>query len=314
MKKLLSIVLCIVLAVSCMAFAAVTASADALPRYVVLALDVSYSMDSGSPVSRMDSQKSAAKSFCEKTLGSNGNKIAVVLFGSGASVLCDFTDDTALLSSKIDSIETNGATYFYDAFEKANEVLNQEAAKGVKFERNIVLCSDGTPLGGKSVKDYVYTKDDYSDYDNANAALKYVDENLRGNTKIYTIGFYQNMRSYDLDFAKTFMSDLSTEKSVIVDNGDDLVDAFDTTATAITSTETPDTPDPAANTSSITSSSTSSASGNTSTAAVVNATNQISGKPVDTGDTTAASIVFVITLLAASSVAAVVSSRKKESE
>ena len=118
MKKFVSAILCIVLAVSCFAAAAVTASADTLPRYVVLVLDVSYSMDIGLPKTRLDSQKEAAKSFCRTTLGENENKVAVVLFGSGADVLCDFTDDVSLLTSSIDGIVTDGATYFYDAFKR----------------------------------------------------------------------------------------------------------------------------------------------------------------------------------------------------
>lgn len=291
MKRIISIMLCVVLALSCAAMSVVSASADTntKPRYVALVLDISYSMDAGSP-SRLTLEKQAAISFCETALGTKGNKVSVVVFGSGAEVLCDFTDNIDLLTSKINDIETDGATYFYDAFETANKVLDDEQAKGVDFERNIVLCSDGTPLGGKKLEEYVYTEDDDPYYDNANAALKYVNEVVKSTTRVYTIGFYQNLSGKSLNFANRFMGDLSTENSVIVDNGEDLIKVFDDYANDIIKddVDTPDTPDkPTDNTSSRNSSSSSSSSSKAaSTSAQTNSTAALSAQAIQTGDST----------------------------
>lgn len=256
MKKLLSIMLCIVLAVSCMAAATVSASADAKPRYIVLVLDVSYSMDSygtDSNITRLESEKMAAVKFCEGATKNAENKVAVVTFGSHSRVACDFTNDITALQTTINSMETDGATNVYDAFYMANELLNVREFDGVDFERNIVFCSDGTPLGGPSVYDYKYTSDDYSDYEDANAALKYVDENVKPTTNIYTIGFFQGLYGKDATFAPMFMADLANKLSVVTDNSDELIDVFDNIADKITDVATPDTPDaPVENTTSTT--------------------------------------------------------------
>ena len=326
MKKALSIVLCFVLALSCVFSAVVTANADTVPNYVAVVLDVSYTMDIGSPVSRLDSEKEAAINFCEKVLHTQGNKVCVIAFASGAEIVCDFTDDLDLLKTEINKIKTTGATYFSAALETANEALTAEEAKGVKFRRNIVLCSDGTPLGGKKLDDYAYTKDDYSYYYNANYALKYRDDELVSNTKIYTIGLFKGMSGSELDFAKRFMKDLSTEDSIIVDNGEDLVIAFDDTASNIVNVDTPDTPDPANNNTSSEDSSSSSSNSSSSGGSSSNSGNNnitassgsaaaqsVASDSVSTGDSSV-SFALVLTVSLAAFAVIALTARKRETE
>lgn len=332
MKKSISLILCFVLALSCIFSSVVTASADTKPNYVALVLDVSYTMDIGHPKSRLDSQKEAAKSFCKTTLSTEGNKVAIITFASGAKELCGFTNDIDELCGKIDTIMTTGATYFSAALETANEVLDKEEAKGVSFQRNIVLCSDGTPLGGKSLEEYVYTKDDNSYYYNANYALKYDNEEIKPNTNVYTIGFYESMSGKELEFAKRFMKDLSTNGSVVVDNGDDLVDAFENTASTIITVDTPDTPDKpdsqvittgsesSSNTSSNSSSSSSSTggssnnkSGNTANSTPAASAQTVTSDTVSTGDSSVSfALVLSVSLIAFAVI--VFTARKKEAE
>ncbi len=248
MKKVLSIMLCLVLAISCMAAATVSASADAKPRYIVLVLDVSSSMDSygeDSDMSRLESEKLAAVRFCEQATKNVKNKVAIVTFGSDSNVVCKFTNDITALQVAINEIETDGSTNVYEAFYTANELLNNEETGGIDFERNIVFCSDGTPLGGPCVTEYKYTSDDYIWYDNANAVLKYVDENVKPTTNVYTIGFFQGLYGLDATFAPIFMADLANKMSVVTDNADELIDTFENFADEITEepVATPDTPE-----------------------------------------------------------------------
>lgn len=310
MKKIISLMLCIVLAVSCAAMAVVSASADTKPRYVALVLDVSGSMRNGYPT-RLSSEKEAALSFCKTTLSTQGNKIAVVVFGSGASVICEFTDDIDLLTEKINGISASGSTNFYDAFETSKALLDEEQAKGVDFQRNIVLCSDGIPESGKWLKEYAYTRADNSScYDYANAALKFDNEEVKHNTHVYTIGFYQGLSGNNLEFAKRFMKDLSTSGSVIVDNSDDLIDAFNDFANEIIKDETPDTPDkPSNNTSDSNNSGTSS---NTTNSAQANTVAMLSAQAIKTGDTSAFVAVFSISVVSLAVVAFMVMKRKAQ--
>ena len=212
------------------------------------------------------------------------------------------------------------------------KAVDKEEAKGVSFQRNIVLCSDGTPLGGKSLEEYVYTKDDNSYYYNANYALKYDNEEIKPNTNVYTIGFYESMSGKELEFAKRFMKDLSTNGSVVVDNGDDLVDAFENTASTIITVDTPDTPDKpdsqvittgsesSSNTSSNSSSSSSSTggssnnkSGNTANSTPAASAQTVTSDTVSTGDSSVSfALVLSVSLIAFAVI--VFTARKKEAE
>lgn len=239
MKKALSIALCLVLALSCMTAAAVTAGAETTQRYIVLLLDVSSSMYWND---RIESEKDAALKFCETAAKNDNNKICIATFDDGAYVNCDFTNDLETLTATIEEIKPNGGTDFTKALKLADSLLLEEAAKGISFERNIVLCSDGIPEYGETAYDGPYTYEDNSwCYDYANAALAF-DNTLKPTTNIYTIGFFQGLDDEDAAFAPRFMEDLANKMSVVTDNSDELIKIFEEVAEEITKVETPDTP------------------------------------------------------------------------
>ena len=241
MKKVLSIMLCIMLAISCLSVTALTASADTTPRYIVLLLDTSASMENGT---RLADEKAAAIKFCETVTSSNSNSmIAIVTFSTDVTTICDFTNDAETLTSAISAIETDYSTNFIDALRRADELLTAESEKGINLERNIVLCSDGVPEHGDVSYDGPYTKDDAPSwaYPQANAALAY-DKTLWDNTNVYTIGFFQGLSGKNATFAPRFMADLANKKSVVTDNVDDLIDTFEDFAEEIVKVETPDEP------------------------------------------------------------------------
>lgn len=239
MKKVLSIVLSLMLVVSCMALATVSASADRTPRYTVLVLDVSTSLSRES----FAAEQAAAIKFCETATRNSSDKVSIVRFSTYAYQVCEFTNDLDKLTEAIDSLYRTGATDTYEALVTANEILNAEEEKGVKFERNIVFCSDGLPNMGHTVEDYKYTQSDYVGYKYANGALQYDDLYIKPTTNIYTIGFFEDLSKSEMEFAPQFMEDLANRMSIVVDNADDLIQAFDDFAEDITK-ETEDTPTP----------------------------------------------------------------------
>lgn len=233
--------LCIMLAISCLSVTALTASADTAPRYIVLLLDTSASMESGT---RLEDEKAAATKFCETVTSSNSNSmIAIVTFSTGVTTICDFTNDAETLTSAISEIETEYSTNFIDALRRADELLTAESEKGIDLERNIILCSDGVPEYGDESFDGPYTIDDAPSwaYPQANAALAY-DKTLWDDTNVYTIGFFQGLSGKSATFAPRFMADLANKKSVVTDNADELIDTFKDFAEEITKEETPDEP------------------------------------------------------------------------
>lgn len=245
MKKFISSVLCAATLIASSVMS-IGASADTIkPKYTVLALDVSSSMSIQSDgVSRLDAEKAAAEKFCKTALTNESDKIAVITFGSDVEIACDFTNDKKKLNETIESIEALGATNVTGALEKTKELFDNQSDD---FQKNLVLCSDGCPLGGPLLEEYEYTYDDYDNYQYANAALQYDDVNLKSDTKIYTIGFFDKLEGKEEEFAPRFMLDIATEISVVASNADQLNTAFTDFAKEINKIETPDTPSPEAN-------------------------------------------------------------------
>ena len=238
MKKLLSIVISLALLVGCMAMAIVSASADRLARYTVLVLDVSSSMSGD----KLASEKQAAIKFCETATKNPQDKVALVAFSSSIKYTGEFTNDLDELKDEINDLRAAGGTDFHTALTKANNLLNEEEAKGTKFQRNIVFCSDGLPETGATLKEYKYTSADSSYYRYGNAALQYDDAFIKPNTNVYTIGFYQRLTGKNATFAPQLMKDLANRLSTVAETEDELIEAFDNFAGDITRVETPDTP------------------------------------------------------------------------
>ena len=135
-------------------------AASSGPKDVVLVLDISQSMaESETREKRFQKAKKAAETVID-TL-TVADKIAVVLFNGNASVLTLASNDNLeqlivasddnkdQLKAKINSIEANGVTNFYDAFDKTFTVLsnsfsNEEyAAAGSGCNVAVIFLTDG---------------------------------------------------------------------------------------------------------------------------------------------------------------------------
>ncbi len=278
MKKILSIVISLALLVGCMAVATVSASAERLARYTVLVLDVSGSMEDNG---RLDSEKKAAIKFCETATKNSSNKVALLTFSSHVEYTGEFTNDLEELKKEINALEPLGGTNFCESLAAANKLLNDEQKKSTKFERNIVFCSDGLPQTGDTLETYKYTPtDDRSYFRYGNAALKYDDVNIKPNTNVYTIGFFQGLTGTKATFAPQLMKDLANRLSTVAETEDELIKAFENFAGDITRVETPDTPtQPSSGNSGTTTTTTTNAVQNPSNAAEIAAAIQ-TGSPL----------------------------------
>jgi tight adherence protein B len=100
---------------------------------IVLAIDTSGSMG-GEPI---EAAKAAALSFIEQKRPQDF--IALVTFDSDVEVLSGFTSDRGALAARINEIEADGETAFYDAVIKAAELF----APYDNDNRNLILLTDG---------------------------------------------------------------------------------------------------------------------------------------------------------------------------
>ena len=218
-------VVCIVLQTPMIVFAK-----KDITRDTVLALDFSGSM-SGEPLQKM---VEAAEKFCETVINSSGiNRVAVVTYSTNAYVGCGFTDDYNELYSAIEYNFATGTTNIYEAFEKADNLLNSSSAE----IKNFVLMTDGLPCEGEYTDDGPYTPSDYSSYDYANAVYNFAKAH-NDEYYIYTLGFFHNMYNDDATkkFASRFLDDLQNSGSYEVEEVDQILFTFGEIADEITET------------------------------------------------------------------------------
>lgn len=165
-------------------------------RYSVLVLDVSGSMGG----ERIEQVKTASKLFVEQVLGSNKgdkNYIAVVAFESSSRVVCDFSDDEALLDESIDNLRVLGSTNLAGGINDAFDLLKVKDPTAIK---NIFIFCDGYPNVGSP--------------DGETAALNAV-MNIPKGYNIYSLYF---SGGYVDERAKTLMEQIGVTDHWIIDD------------------------------------------------------------------------------------------------
>ena len=132
---------------------------------VVLVIDRSTSMSMydmpGSSQSRLDAAKTAAKSFVDTILGddaNDGNRVALVSFGTDGQQVQDFTDNIATLKSAINGLNTGGTQYtnIQEGLIYARNYIDNDDNDDAK--KIVVLLSDGAPT--RSVSDLYWDDED----------------------------------------------------------------------------------------------------------------------------------------------------------
>ncbi len=111
------------------------------PRWVVFALDASYSMGGHN---KMDNAKAAVKNSARDLLAleSQKTRIGVVTFASDAEICCEPTSDLSELSRKVDAVSTRGTTAMDDGINRAVELVLTAPAG---LTREVVMVTDGMP-------------------------------------------------------------------------------------------------------------------------------------------------------------------------
>lgn len=114
-----------------------------LPIAVVLALDISGSMEGGA----LDRAKAAAESFLDGLAPQD--TVAVVTFGNTVETVLPFTSDRDAASTAIGQLVAEGATALYEATAESIE----QAAAVENSRRAVVLLSDGLDNGSLLPRD-----------------------------------------------------------------------------------------------------------------------------------------------------------------
>jgi tight adherence protein B len=124
-----------------------TLSASTVPVGVVLAIDVSGSME-GAPI---EAAKAAARSFvAQKRLG---DFIALVTFADTVQTVSGFTVDGGALTTRIDGLVAAGETAFNDGVIQAVNLFEEGGATALR--RNVIVLSDGADTSSTSTLDDV---------------------------------------------------------------------------------------------------------------------------------------------------------------
>ncbi len=113
---------------------------DPQPMTAVLVLDRSGSMRKAGKISGL---KKAAIAFVRQTKATD--KTGIVIFDDQVRILQDFTANKGILVEEIQSLEVGGKTAYYDAVNKALEML-----KSIEGRKAVIALTDG--MDNKSLK------------------------------------------------------------------------------------------------------------------------------------------------------------------
>ncbi|WP_422091087.1 gliding motility-associated C-terminal domain-containing protein [Tenacibaculum ovolyticum] len=227
----------------------ITGNPPAAAQEVVLVIDVSGSMGdevddgigAGDTAQIMDFAKEAAKDFIEKLLSpinnpTNNNKIAIISYGSSATVLTGLTGDKTVLNNFIDGLNANGGTNMEDALIKADEVLSPPSAQGTfdcTTTRSIILLTDGVPTMHNNFPPYygcstvtLNTECQTRAFSAATAAETTIVAGKEYNQSIFTVGFTGTLDSNQKIISKHTLDTIENSGAFYTDSAADLTNIY----------------------------------------------------------------------------------------
>ena len=165
----------------------------------ILIIDTSGSMTGD----KLDKVKSDSIDLINKLLENPSNRLAMIEFNTEATILSDFTNNASELSNKINNLQTNGETNYYQALVKLDELL-KTYQKEENRELTVLFLTDGYPCRDtpNEVGQYNYLKSEYP-YLNVNG-IQYE----MGNTILEAI---KNISD------KQYNADMNTLNNVLID-------------------------------------------------------------------------------------------------
>ena len=169
------------------------------PRWVVFAVDTSYSMEG----EKLHEAKKALLSNAEQLISVGGDscQVGVVSFDSQAQVVCRPTNNLTTLRSAVGGMGPNGTTAMDDGIRKSVELV-MGAPAGT--DRDVVLLTDGMP--------------DDQRRDSTQVAAE---EARRQGVTLSTLGVSVNPNDVDLDYLKTL-----TPLSLVIEGVDGVAQAM----------------------------------------------------------------------------------------
>ncbi|MCM1245119.1 MAG: VWA domain-containing protein [Roseburia sp.] len=183
-------------------------------RDVVMVLDASGSM-SGEPLRET---KEAASKFVDTVLEQEA-RIALVSYGSSASLRNNFSTQKEALNENINALDDEGGTNTYEALQMADQKLERSSAK----KKIILLMTDGLPNEGEMVN---------GSYEEA--LVQYCEEMKNKGYYIYTLGFFSQLYDEDKAVPQQMLQDMASPGCHYeVQDASDLVYFFDDIAQQI---------------------------------------------------------------------------------
>ncbi|WP_157578079.1 HYR-like domain-containing protein, partial [Tenacibaculum ovolyticum] len=227
----------------------ITGNPPAAAQEVVLVIDVSGSMGdevddgtgAGDTAQIMDFAKEAAKDFIEELLSpinnpTNNNKIAIVSYGSSATVLTGLTGDKTVLNNFINGLNANGGTNMEDALIKADEVLSPPSTQGTfdcTTTRSIILLTDGVPTMHNNFPPYygcstvtLNTECQTRAFSAATAAETTIVAGKEYNQSIFTVGFTGTLDSNQKIISKHTLDTIENSGAFYTDSAADLTNIY----------------------------------------------------------------------------------------
>ena len=174
-----------------------------------------YSKVPGTEITKLYAMKTAVNSFIDSVAAQKdgetpvAHRISIVKFSGEGKIVKELTDvsHSAELKSAVNSLKANGATAADYGMQKAQSVLKN---RGDNPNPSIVIMfTDGEPNHGSGYRASVAG-------DTVQAAKGLKD----GGTKVYTIGMFKDLQSFNADKVDTYMNGVSSNypEAVEADN------------------------------------------------------------------------------------------------
>jgi len=120
-------------------------------RDIIIVLDTSESMTE----KRIEDMKESIGFLADDLFSNTNNSMAFITFNSTAKIESDFTRDKTVINNVLDKLEVKGATNYYLALKKVEELMqNYNRKDGTEVQ--MIFITDGYPTEGKGLYEAQY--------------------------------------------------------------------------------------------------------------------------------------------------------------
>ena len=179
-------------------------------RYNTLIIDVSGSMGSNTaPGSPMVVARESTMHFMEAAMAAPGrNYVAIVAFGSSASVRLDFTlaseENRDVITAAVNGLRSGGSTAMLAGLTVATDrLLSQVDLSNPNVVSNVLLLSDGLPNVGAQRSDGPFARPQ-SEWQRMNAVYHAARQIASDGHYMYSLAFFHNVSQSTLVLARDF--------------------------------------------------------------------------------------------------------------